>query len=137
MFAKEKSNGTSDKSGSSATLISAGTILQGDVKSETDLRIDGTIQGNVYSSAKIVIGPTGHVEGNIDGRHADITGRVTGNIVVEELLQLRGQCSVEGNIQAATLQIDPTATFNGKCQMGNRKEALSTIHVHEPAVEAE
>jgi len=137
MFAKEKSNGASEKSGSSATLISAGTVLQGDVKSETDLRIDGTIQGNVYSSAKIVIGPTGHVEGNIEGRHADITGRVTGNITVEELLQLRGQCHVEGNIQATTLQIDPTATFNGKCQMGTRSGTVATIPIHEPVAEAQ
>ena len=136
MFAKEKNNGTPDKSGS-ATLISAGTLLQGDVKSETDLRIDGTIQGNVYSSAKIVIGPTGHVEGNIEGRNADITGKVTGNIVVEELLQLRGQCFVEGNIQAATLQIDPTATFNGKCQMGSRSGTVATIPIHEPVAEAQ
>ena len=47
----EKTNGSNG-----ATLISAGTTLKGDISSNHDLRIDGTIVGNVSSSAKIVIG---------------------------------------------------------------------------------
>lgn len=119
MFNKEKTPGMPEKSfPNSATLISAGTVLKGDVKSENDLRIDGTIQGNVVTSAKIVIGPSGFIEGNISANGADITGKVVGNIAVKELLQLRGECNVQGNIQAGKLQVDPTAIFNGKCQMG-------------------
>lgn len=119
MFNKEKASTTYEKqTPGSATLISEGTTLTGDVASQTDLRIDGTIKGNVKSSAKIIIGPTGIVEGNIDGNQADITGKVQGHIVVKELLQLRGQCNVTGNITAAKLQIEPTAIFNGQCQMG-------------------
>src|SRR6476469_5270803 len=118
MFNKEKTSTYSEKNYSnSATLISSGTSLKGDVKSESDLRIDGTIHGNVYSSAKIIVGPSGFVEGNIEGANADITGKVAGNIAVKDLLQLRGDSVVDGNIIAAKLQIDPTAIFNGKCQM--------------------
>ena len=116
MFNKEKTTAT--PGANSATLISNGTILTGDVKSDNDLRIDGTICGNVTSSAKIIVGPTGYVEGNITGQQADITGKVSGDIVVRELLQLREQGDVQGNIHAAKLQIEPTANFNGKCQMG-------------------
>ncbi|HEU4633947.1 MAG TPA: polymer-forming cytoskeletal protein [Flavisolibacter sp.] len=123
MFNKDKNLSITEKVGNSATLISEGTVLQGDVNSENDLRIDGTIQGNVISSAKVVIGPTGRVEGNIHGKQADVTGKVIGNIAVQEILQLRGQCNVQGNINAATLQIDPTAIFNGQCQMGGVQAA--------------
>lgn len=118
MFNKEKTAGQSEKLSNNATLISEGAVLQGDVKSNHDLRIDGSIQGNVFSSAKIVVGPTGHVEGNIQGRQADITGKVSGNITVTELLQLRADSNVQGDISAATLQVDPAAVFNGKCKMG-------------------
>ena len=119
MFNKEKTSSTDKQfSNSSATLISAGTILNGDIISETDLRIDGTIKGNIKCSSKIIIGSTGFVDGNIEGANADITGKVKGNIVVKEFLQLRGECNVTGNLSAAKLQIDPTATFNGQCQMG-------------------
>lgn len=128
MFNKEKTSAYSEKSYSnSATLISSGTTLKGDVRSENDLRIDGTIHGNVYSSAKIIVGPSGFVEGNIEGANADITGKVTGNISVKELLQLRGESNVQGNIAATKLQIDPTAMFNGKCQMGAQPASVVTM----------
>ena len=124
MFNKEKT-GLSDKSFSNAaTLIAAGTTLKGDVKSENDLRIDGTIQGNVRCSAKIIVGPTGYVEGHIEGANADIVGKVQGNVTVKELLQLREKGIVQGNIIATKLQIDPTAVFNGKCQMGTQAASV-------------
>jgi cytoskeletal protein CcmA (bactofilin family) len=129
MFNKEKSQPFSEKGTSnSATLISSGTILRGNVKSNNDLRIDGTIHGNVSSSAKIVIGPTGFVEGNIEGTNADITGKVVGNISVKELLQLREQSTVEGNIVAVKLQVDPAATFNGRCQMGGQAASIVAMN---------
>ena len=128
MFNKEKTSSYSEKTYSnSATLISPGTVLKGDVKSENDLRIDGTIHGNVYSASKIIVGPSGFVEGNIEGENADITGKVTGNISVKELLQLRGESNVQGNILAVKLQIDPTAMFNGKCQMGAQPASVVTM----------
>lgn len=117
MFKKDQ-NASVQGVATSATLISKGTVLQGDINSENDLRIDGTIYGNVSSSSKIIIGPSGYVEGNVNGKQADIHGKVSGNIKVEEVLQLRSDCNVTGNIQAANLQVDPEAVFNGQCQMG-------------------
>ncbi len=104
--------------GNGATLISAGTTLKGDISSNSDLRIDGTVIGNIKSSAKIIVGTTGVVEGDIFGNQADITGKVSGNIKCKELLQLKGQCVVTGNLYAGKLQIEPTASFNGQCHMG-------------------
>lgn len=104
--------------GNGTTLISAGTTLKGDIKSTGDLRIDGTIIGNVNSSAKIIIGASGMVEGDITGNQADIVGKVSGNIRAKELLQLRGDSVVTGNVFAGKLQVEPSATFNGQCHMG-------------------
>jgi cytoskeletal protein CcmA (bactofilin family) len=117
MFSKEKGANGVHLNGNSATLISSGTTLSGDIASETDLRIDGTVKGNVICSAKIIIGTTGLIEGNITGLQADVAGKVLGNIEVKELLQMREECFVEGNIMAAKLQIEPSALFNGRCQM--------------------
>ena len=104
--------------GNGTTLIGAGTTLKGDISSSSDLRIDGTIIGNITSSAKIVIGSSGVVEGDITGNQADIVGKVSGNIRAQELLQLRGEAVVNGNIYAGKLQVEPSATFNGQCHMG-------------------
>ena len=104
--------------GNGATLISAGTTLKGDISSNSDLRIDGTVIGNIHSSSKVIIGGTGVVEGDIAASQTDITGKVSGNIRVKELLQLRGESMVTGNLYAGKLQIEPSATFNGQCYMG-------------------
>ena len=110
----EKTNGSTG-----ATLISAGTSVKGDISSNNDLRIDGTIIGNITCSSKIVIGASGVVEGDISGNQADIVGKVSGNIKTKDLLQLRGDSIVNGNVYAGKLQVEPTATFNGQCHMGN------------------
>lgn len=104
--------------GNGATLIGAGTTVKGDIQSNNDLRIDGTVIGNIDSNAKIIVGSSGIVEGDIAGNQADIVGKVSGNIRAKELLQLRGESAVTGNIYAGKLQIEPSATFNGQCHMG-------------------
>ena len=104
--------------GNGTTLISAGTTLKGDISSNGDLRIDGTVIGNIQSTAKIVVGTNGLVEGDITGNQADIVGKVAGNIRTKELLQLRGDSNVTGNLYAGKLQVEPSATFNGQCHMG-------------------
>lgn len=119
----EKTNG-----GNGATLISAGTTLKGDISSNSDLRIDGNIVGNVSSSAKIVIGASGNVEGDLSSNQADIVGKVSGNIKTKDLVQLRGDCVVNGNVYAGKLQVEPTAIFNGQCHMGtNEKISVKNV----------
>jgi cytoskeletal protein CcmA (bactofilin family) len=103
--------------GTSTSLIGAGTAMKGDITSNGDLRIDGTLVGNIHCSAKVVIGAGGVVQGDINGQQADIMGKVTGTIKVKDLLQLKGGSHLNGNIQAAKLQIEPAANFNGECHM--------------------
>jgi cytoskeletal protein CcmA (bactofilin family) len=114
---KTKSDLPLHTNGNSTSLIGAGTTLKGDITSNADLRVDGTLIGNIISTAKIIIGSNGKVEGDISGQNADITGSVSGTIKVKDLLQLKGNCVVNGNIHAGKLQIDPTAIFNGGCHM--------------------
>jgi cytoskeletal protein CcmA (bactofilin family) len=101
----------------SASLIGSGTSLKGDITSSGDLRIDGTLVGNIICSAKVIIGANGVVEGDVAGVTADIMGKVSGTIKVKELLQLKSNCQVNGNIHSAKLQIEPAANFNGQCHM--------------------
>ena len=122
----EKTSGT--------TLIGAGTTLKGDLSSSSDLRIDGTVIGNIQSSAKIVIGANGVVEGDITGMQADVVGKVSGNIRAKELLQLRGECIVTGDLFAGKLQVEPSATFNGQCHMGANVVEMSNLNEQAAAV---
>jgi cytoskeletal protein CcmA (bactofilin family) len=100
------------------SLIGSGTIITGDIVSSVDIRIDGVLRGNIWGSAKIVLGKEGVVDGNIESHQADIMGKVHGKIVVKDLLSLRGNAEVKGDIRAGKLEIEPSVTFNGMCQMG-------------------
>lgn len=121
---KSKTNPLPDAPGSGgASLIAAGTTLKGDITSNGDIRIDGTLDGNIHCTAKVVIGANGVVNGDIAGQQADIMGKVNGTIQVKDLLQLKGNSHVDGNIRAGKLQIEPTANFNGQCHMNTNSDA--------------
>lgn len=114
-----RSKGSFDESSISAnTIIGAGTSIKGNIESNGDIRIDGTLTGNLHAKAKILIGPDGVVEGDIEGQQADVLGKVNGTIKVTDLLHLRGKANLSGDIYAGKLQIEPTVTFNGQCHMG-------------------
>ena len=100
------------------SIIGLGLLIKGEIITEDDLRIDGKLVGNITASSKVVIGETGVVEGNIDASVADITGKVTGNLFIKDLLDMRQHAVINGDICAAKISMEPTVSFNGKCTMG-------------------
>lgn len=61
----------------------------GNIQSSTDIRIDGTVEGNIQSTSKIVIGTTGKVKGDIHCEDLTVEGIVEGNITIAGTLYLR------------------------------------------------
>jgi cytoskeletal protein CcmA (bactofilin family) len=118
MFSSKSRSSYDATTSNASTMIGAGTSITGDLESNGDIRIDGILKGNLKAKAKIIIGADGIVEGNIEGLQADVMGHVTGNIKVQELLFLHGTAELHGDICAGKLQIEPTAVFNGKVNMG-------------------
>lgn len=105
--------------GKTLNLFAEGTTLKGDIKTINDIRIDGTVEGMVYSESKVVIGPTGKVTGDIMCQSADISGKVTGMVSVKELLFLKNTGVIVGDIATNKLVVESGAIFNGNCSMGN------------------
>ncbi len=103
------------------TMFGQGTQLTGDVNSDGDIRVDGTVKGVLQSKAKIVIGVTGVVEGDLICQNATIDGKVNGNIMASELVILTKSAFVNGDIQLKKLVVEEGARFSGKCTMGNLK----------------
>ncbi len=118
MFSSKSKSEIEVSSSSGASLIGAGTTIKGDIISSGDIRIDGTLKGNISGSAKVLIGAEGSVEGDIEGQQADILGRVTGKIIIKDLLNLRGKANLKGDVAAGKLQVEPTVSFSGKCHVG-------------------
>lgn len=117
MFTKNKSNGQYDHPGGAVTMIAKGTTVNGDIESESDMRIDGNIIGHVYCKARVVLGESGIVQGDLHATNADVFGTVNGNVAAKDMLCLKSKSTINGNIQTARLQIEPNAVFNGQCKM--------------------
>ncbi len=117
-----KENGSINKSGSngssSINTFGIGTLIEGDIKSEGDIRIDGKIIGTITSKAKVVIGSTGVIDGEVFCSGADISGRVTGILKVKELLFLKSTAKIDGDIVTNKLVVEKGAEFHGNCSMG-------------------
>lgn len=121
MFVKKESekNNSAKVARQTGTVstIASGTTINGDLESDSDMRIDGNIIGNVYCKAKIVLGESGIVQGDIHANSIDIFGTVNGNVISKDLLCLKPKCTVNGDVNTNRLQIEPQATFNGQCKM--------------------
>lgn len=102
-------------------VIVEGSKVIGDMITESNLRIDGEVQGNVSVAAKVVIGKAGRIKGNLTCGAADIEGNVEGMIKVEGLLSLRSDAKIQGEITTHKLQVEEGANFSGNCTMSNRK----------------
>lgn len=100
------------------SFIAAGTVLTGNIESSGDIRIDGILKGNLICKAKVVLGAEGVIEGDVHAGQADLMGTVEGKVCANDLLYLRGNAAVTGDIHAVKLLIEPTANFNGQCRMG-------------------
>ena len=117
---KNKNNGDkpAETPSGSVNIIGAGTSIEGEVKSTGDIRIDGHILGSVITKAKVVVGTTGVVEGDIIGQNADISGTVKGKTIVSEMLFLKSTARMNGDIQTGKLVVEVGASFTGSCNMG-------------------
>ena len=100
-------------------LISAGTDIFGDVKSSGDIRIDGSLTGNLNTKGKVVIGPTGKVKGEVICKNSEVAGVIEGRIIVGQLLNLKASCKINGDIITSKLSIEPGALFTGNCKMSD------------------
>jgi len=99
------------------TLVK-GTVVEGTVKSESDIRIDGVIKGSLNCNAKVIIGPSGFIEGDVRCANAVIEGKFEGSLQVSELLNVRENAKVSGDVRTNKLIVQSGAIFNVDCKMG-------------------
>lgn len=118
---KNNSNGVAkngEADASSRNLIASGTMIKGEIQSDGNIRIDGSVEGTLQCKGKVVVGPTGKIEGDIVCQNANISGEIRAKLNVSELLTLQTTARLYGDITTGKLAIEPGAVFTGTCQMG-------------------
>lgn len=112
MFGNNKDNKSSSSTpspssggGGGVNTIDAQTSIKGDLKAGGDIRIDGSLTGNLICEAKLIIGPKGRIEGDVTCKNATIEGTFKGNLIVKESLTIQATAKVEGDVKAAKMAV--------------------------------
>lgn len=98
-------------------IIGAGTVIEGKLRSQGSVRIDGKMTGDISSTENVAVGPTGEVEGTVTAKNVTIGGKIRGTVTASEKLVFEGKAVVKGDIRSSKLVIDEGALFDGKCTM--------------------
>jgi cytoskeletal protein CcmA (bactofilin family) len=104
-----------------------GTTIEGHIKSDSNIRIDGRLKGTITTKGKLVIGATGSIEGEIICDSADVEGMFVGKINVSNLLTLKSSAKLTGDIVTGKLAIEPGAVFSGSCSMGGLTRDTASV----------
>lgn len=97
--------------------IISGAQIKGDIISEGDLRLDGTLIGNLSLKGKLVLGEGGSILGKVICKSCDISGNIKGEVKCDELMTLRSTSVVEAFLLVGRLVIEIGSTFTGTCKM--------------------
>ncbi|MDQ2920154.1 MAG: polymer-forming cytoskeletal protein [Acidobacteriota bacterium] len=106
------------KEGNLSGFVGGGTVVTGEANFKALMRVDGNLSGRVTStSGTLIVGANGKVEANIEVAVAMIHGTVNGDIIASQRLELGRAAKLTGNVQTASLMIEPGALFEGSCKM--------------------
>jgi len=126
MFKGKSKNVSADNVGASepidqtSCVVSVGTIIEGKFKTSENLRLDGTIIGEVQSDKRLVMGETGKIEGTATCEESAIKGKIKGELSVKGLLHLLSTAYIKGKIIARKMVVDEGASYNGECLIGDQ-----------------
>ncbi len=109
------------------SIIGSEMEIRGELTVNADIRIDGKLIGNIISSARVVLGSGGIIEGSIIAHRADINGKVYGNITVKDALNLKSEAEVQGDIIAGKLSMEQTVQFNGNCKITGTQTSIRLL----------
>jgi cytoskeletal protein CcmA (bactofilin family) len=98
-------------------VVAKNTSIVGDIKSEGDFRVDGTLEGTLKTLGRVIIGVDGLIKGNIEATNADIQGKFSGQLLVSKTLTIKATATISGEVSIGKLSVEPGATFNATCTM--------------------
>lgn len=100
------------------TIISNGVTIEGKIKSNGNLRIDGTVNGNINANGNVTVGENGEVNGEVNASVIVLGGKIVGTITANEKIVLESTSNLKGDIITKILVVEEGAIFDGSSKMG-------------------
>ncbi|MEE9349134.1 MAG: polymer-forming cytoskeletal protein [Flavobacteriaceae bacterium] len=125
MFSDKKNKSATATPSGERNIIAKNTTFIGEIISDGDFRVDGTIEGSIKTSGRIIIGKEGKIVGKTFCNNADVEGSIQGELTVEELLTLKESANIQGDVSMEKLSVAPGAIFNVNCTMKGGVKSLN------------
>jgi cytoskeletal protein CcmA (bactofilin family) len=109
------------------TILGEDAYFNGNLSFEGSVRIDGKLDGEIVSKGTLVVGEKSVVQADIHTESIIIGGKVCGNIVATDRLEMLSNSEICGNIQTPLLKIEEGATFQGVCEMHQHDQHPKSI----------
>jgi cytoskeletal protein CcmA (bactofilin family) len=119
--------GQSSSTASLNAMLGAGSVFEGKLHFEGQVRIDGTFTGEITTTDLLVIGEGAKVSATINCGSVEIKGDITGNINAIDSIVLRPTAKVHADIYAPSLVIDKGAVFEGNSRMTGGARSMVTV----------
>jgi cytoskeletal protein CcmA (bactofilin family) len=100
-----------------STVIGAGIIIEGEITTDEDVVVQGTVRGKVTAKEAVTIQQGATVEADVIGGGLVVAGTLTGNITASDRVDLQAGARVVGNVKAARVTIADGAQFKGNVDM--------------------
>ena len=123
----------------SVDVIESSTKIVGDIISKADFRIDGCVEGTITTTGKVVVGKSGKITGKLNCSNADISGSISGQIFISEVLSLMSESYIQGDITTAKLSVEEGAQVDATIVMktGKQLKAVESESANDKKPEAE
>ncbi len=99
------------------TVIGSGLTVEGELSSDEEVVVHGTVRGALTSSDAISVGADGVVESDVTGSSLTVAGQVTGSVTAQERVDIQAGGRLIGDVKAARLTIADGASFKGNVDM--------------------
>lgn len=113
------------QTGGELSFVGSSTTIEGKVRTEGSIRIDGKVIGEVTVKANAAVGEQGVVEGTLTARNVSLAGKVHGSVTALEKLVLEDKSVMQGDIRASRLVVDEGAMFDGQCSMSSQQQSAA------------
>ncbi len=118
--------------------IEKSTTLKGNIKSKTDIRVDGNVEGEVVTKGKVILGKESNVIGKILCANADIEGKFDGELTASGTLSLKSGSNIKGKVKIQKLIVESGSIFNANCSMHSAEDGVKKLNsLNEQEKEAE
>jgi len=112
-------------SGGSKNVLGSDVEIKGELRFSGEMTLDGKVEGEVRGEGSLILGEGAVVNGNIETQSAIVKGKITGNIITRDKLELKAKTELFGDIRAPRLSIEEGVTFVGRVDVNPNKVAAT------------